>query len=125
MHTQATPPVAMIDDDEQVCRSLGRVLRESGFCPHIFLSAQEFLASPERAHLRCLLVDIQLGGLSGIALHRQLLSQRDTTPVIYITAQAEPAVRAEALSLGCAGFVLKTDAAAEIVTVLRRVTQHP
>ena len=115
-------PVAIIDDDESLCRSLGRLLRQSGFRPYLFLSAKDFLASPDRTGLRCLLIDIQLGGASGIDLHRQLLATGDATPVIYITAHTDPAVRVEAQSLGCAGFFLKTDPASAIVEVLRRVT---
>src|SRR5215470_3464072 len=124
MRASDTAPVAIIDDDESLCRSLGRLLRQSGFHPYIFLSARAFLDSPDRAGLRCLLIDIQLGDVSGIDLHRQLLATGDATPVIYITAHADPAVRREALSLGCAGFFLKTDAASAIIELLQRIT-HP
>ena len=115
-------PIAIIDDDESLCRSLGRLLRQSGFHPYLFLSARDFLDSPDRAGLRCLLIDVQLGDASGIDLHRQLLATGDATPVIYITAHTDPAVRSEAQSLGCAGFFLKTDPASAIVEALRRVT---
>jgi len=118
-------PVAIIDDDESLCRSLGRLLRQSGFHPYLFLSARDFLNSPDRPGLRCLLIDIQLGDTSGIVLHRQLLATGDATPVIYITALSDPTVRSEAQSLGCAGFFLKTDPASAIVEVLRRVTAGP
>jgi FixJ family two-component response regulator len=122
MSTTGTVPIAIIDDDASLCRSLGRLLRAAGFRPLSFLSAEEFLASPERPGLRCLLIDIQLGGMSGIALHRQLLAEGDTTPVIYITAHDEPSARIEALNTGCAGFFLKTDAGTAIIEALRRVT---
>jgi FixJ family two-component response regulator len=124
MPAAVSAPVAIIDDDESLCRSLGRVLRQAGFIPYTFLSARDFLDSPERAQLKCLLIDIQLGQVSGIDLHRQLLADGDATPVIYITAHADPAVRGEALGLGCAGFFLKTDAASAIIDVLQRVTQR-
>jgi FixJ family two-component response regulator len=121
MSAPAPAPIGIIDDDESLCRSLARLLRQAGFNPYIFLSAQNFLASPERAQLACLLIDIQLGEVSGIDLHRQLLAEGDATPVIYITAHTDPAVRAEALSLGCAGYFLKSEAASAIIDVLRRV----
>lgn len=124
MGAAASLPVAIIDDDESLCRSLGRVLRQAGFAPYTFLSAKDFLASPERTYLTCLLIDIQLGEVSGIDLHRQLLAAGDATPVIYITAHADPAVRREALDLGSAGFFLKTDAATGIIELLRRVTER-
>jgi FixJ family two-component response regulator len=82
--------VAIIDDDESLCRSLRRLLRQSGFHPPIYLSAEEFLDCSVRSRFDCLLLDIQLGGMSGIDLRRQLLSEGDMTPVIYITAHDEP-----------------------------------
>jgi FixJ family two-component response regulator len=118
----SAPRVAIIDDDESLCRSLGRLLRQAGFHPLTFPSAESFLQSPERPHLKCLLLDIQLGGMSGIELHRRLLAAGDTTPVIYITAHDEPAARTEAFSTGCAGFFLKTDPGAALIETLRRVT---
>jgi FixJ family two-component response regulator len=122
MSATGAVPIAIIDDDESLCRSLGRLVRQSGFHPVTFLSAEEFLESPERPTLQCLLVDIQLGGMSGIALHRRLLAEGDTTPVIYITAHDEPSARTEALNTGCAGFFLKTDAGTAIIEALRRAT---
>ena len=88
----------------------------------IFRSAEDFLASPGRALLRCLLLDIRLGGMSGIALHQRLLAEGDHTPVIYITAHEDEATRTEALRTGCAAFLLKTDASSAIIEALRRVT---
>jgi FixJ family two-component response regulator len=122
MSATGAVPIAIIDDDESLCRSLGRLVRQAGFRPVSFISAEDFLQSPERPELRCLLVDIQLGGMSGIDLHRQLLAEGDTTPVIYITAYDDPSARIDALNTGCAGFFLKTDAGSAIIEALRRVT---
>lgn len=115
-------PVAIIDDDEGLCRSLGRLVRQSGFRPLIFLSAEDFLEYPERMAVKCLLLDIQLEGMSGMALHEALLAAGDAPPVIYITGHDAPAVRDEASNRGCAGFFLKTDAGTAIIDALRRVT---
>lgn len=122
MSATGAVPIAIIDDDESLCRSLGRLVRQAGFSPVTFLSAEDFLQSPERTGVRCLLIDVNLGGMSGSALHRRLLTEGDTTPVIYITAHDEPSARAEALRTGCAGFFLKTDAGSGIIETLRRVT---
>jgi len=97
-------------------------MRRAGFHALTFHSAEEFLASPERASLRCLLLDIKLGGMSGIAMQQPLLTEGDRTPVIHITAHADEATRSQALNNGCAGFFLKTDANSEIIGVLHRVT---
>jgi FixJ family two-component response regulator len=124
MSTTAAVRVAIIDDDESICRSLGRLVRQAGFRPVSFLSAEDFLRSPERSGLRCLLVDIQLGGMSGIDLRRRLLAEGDTTPVIYATAHDESPTRIEALKTGCAGFFLKTDSGAAIIEALRHAVSQ-
>jgi FixJ family two-component response regulator len=122
MSATAAIPVAIIDDDESLCRSLSRLVRLAGFHPVIFLSAEHFLVVPVRPSFRCLLIDIQLGGISGIALRRRLLSEGDHTPVIYITARDDPGARTEAMNTGCAGFFRKTDPGSAIIEALRRVT---
>lgn len=114
--------IAIIDDDESLCRSLGRRVRQAGFRAVTFHSAEEFLKSREQPVLSCLLVDIQLGGMSGTALHRHLLAEGNTTPVIYMTGNDEPSARVEALNMGCAGFFLKPASGTAIIEALPRVT---
>ena len=114
--------IAVIDDDASLCRSLARLLQLSGFQAITFESAEQFLADPLRTHFGCLLVDIQLGGMSGIEMHGKLLEEGNRTPVVYITAFDDPRAKAEALKLGCAGYYRKTDAGPEILETVRRVS---
>jgi FixJ family two-component response regulator len=117
--------VAVIDDDASLCRSLARLLQQAGYQAITFESAEQFLADPLRAHFGCLLVDIQLGGMSGIEMHRILLAQGDRTPVVYITAFDDPRAKQEALELGAAAFFRKTDSGTEIIETVRGLTQAP
>ena len=112
--------IGVIDDDESLRRSLGRLLQLAGFQPVLFESAEEFLADPLRPHLRCLLVDIRLGGMSGIELHRQLIAEGSRTPFIYITAHDDAEARAAALGNNCAGLFRKTDPGADIIAAITR-----
>lgn len=112
-------PVAIIDDDASVCRSLSRLLRLAGFEPRAFHSAEAFLGDCNRGGFRCLLVDVQLNGMSGIDMQRAWNAQPGHAPLIFITAYDEPQVRAEALQAGCAGFFSKTDSGAQIVDAIR------
>ena len=114
--------VAIIDDDESLRRSLGRLLQLSGFQPLLFQSAEEFLADPLRRHLHCLLVDVRLGGMSGLELHDRLLAEGSRVSVIYITAQDDVGLRASALEKSCAGFFRKTDPGDDIVAAVSRAT---
>src|SRR4051812_48021307 len=119
---QATS-VAIIDDDVSLCRSLGRLLKLAGFECCSFPSAEEFLADSQRARFTCALVDVQLGGMSGLEMQRALKAQGDRTPLIFVTAHDEPSTRAEALQGGAAGFWSKSDDGARIMDAVRHVTK--
>ncbi|MBV8143853.1 MAG: response regulator [Gammaproteobacteria bacterium] len=114
--------MAIIDDDASANRALGRLLRGAGFEPSGFDSAESYLADPLRRSFACVLADIQLTGMSGLELQRQLQALGNHTPVIFITAHDDPGYRAEAIRCGCVGFFRKTDPGALIVDALRRAT---
>ena len=115
--------MAVVDDDASVGRSLGRLLRTAGFHPVTYLSAEAFLEDRKRPRFDCMLLDIQLGGISGLELSRRLAAVNDSTPVVFITAHDDPAVRAEALASGCAGFFRKNDTGSEIINLIRHTLQ--
>lgn len=66
--------VAVVDDDESVCESIGRLLRAAGLRPVCYPSAEAFLANASQPKFDCLLLDIQLSGISGVELSRQLVA---------------------------------------------------
>jgi FixJ family two-component response regulator len=112
--------VAVVDDDESMCRSFGRLLRTAGFQPITYTSAETFLEDHKRPRFDCLVLDIQLDGMSGLELSRRLAGVKDATPVVFITAHDNPEVRAEAESSGCAGYFRKTDSGASVLEAIRK-----
>lgn len=117
--------IAVIDDDESLCRSLARLLNQAGYQAITYPSAEDFLEDPLRTHFGCLLVDVQLGGMTGLEMYGRLKEQGNATPVVYITAHDDPRARAQALAMGCAGYFRKTDAGFDILETVRRVTAAP
>lgn len=119
-----SPPlyVAVVDDDEDVCRSLGRLLRAAGMQPVTYPSAEAFLADSKHPAFDCLVLDVQLGGMSGLELGEHLAAAGGHAPFICITAHDEPDVRARANAAGCAAFFRKTDSGAEVLDAIRRLT---
>ena len=113
--------IAVIDDDEIACRSMSRLLRAAHIQSITYLSAEAFLADTGRPTFNCLLLDIQLGGMSGLDLSRRLSTVKDATPVIFITANADPEMRLEAKISGCAGYFHKTDSGADVLAAIERV----
>jgi len=101
--------IAVVDDDESFCRSLGRLLRAADYQPVTYLSAEAFLADTKHPRFDCLLLDVSLGGISGLELGRRLGAVGSTTPVIYITAHDDPATRIAANAAGCVAFISKVE----------------
>ena len=117
--------IAVIDDDKSVGTSLGRLLRLAHFQPIAYSSAEAFLADERRPQFDCLLLDVRLGGMSGLDLLARLAVQPPHPPVIFITAIDDPAVRTRAKALGCSDFFLKSTPGADIVDAIRRATFDP
>ena len=113
--------VAVVDDDENSCRSLGRLLRAAGMQPITYGSAEAFLADTKHPRFDCLVLDVHLGGMSGIELGQRLVAEKRYAPFICITAHEEPELRAAAEAAGCAAFFRKSDAGSDVLDVIRRV----
>lgn len=113
--------VAVVDDDEHFGRSLGRLLRAAGMQSITYTSGEAFLADTKHPQFDCLVLDVQLGGMSGIELGRRLVAEGRYAPFIYVTAHDDPDARAGAEAAGCAGFFRKTDPGADMLKAIRRV----
>jgi FixJ family two-component response regulator len=122
MNQVATTYVAVVDDDEDICRSFGRLLRAAGLHAVTYDSAESFLADAKHPQFGCLVLDIQLGEMSGIELAQRLVAEGGRTPIIFITAHDDPEVRSVAEALGCAAYFRKTDSGKEVLEAIRRVT---
>ena len=121
MSSITTTYVAVVDDDENICRSFGRLLRAAGMQPITYASAESFLADTKHPQFGCLVLDIQLGAMSGIELAQRLADAGGRTPIIFITAHDDPDVRSAAEALGCAAYFRKTDSGQEVLDAIRRV----
>jgi FixJ family two-component response regulator len=82
---------AIVDDDEDVRRALGRLVRSLGHAVHMFGSAEEFESA--RVVVDCLILDVRLPGLSGPELRERLRSASTPTPVVFITGDSTPKAR--------------------------------
>ncbi len=107
MDATIQPIVYIVDDDASVRRALRRLIITTGMNAETFASAHEFLESLYREDGACLLVDIQMPGITGLALQQQLLERGSRIPVIFITAYDTPESRREADDLGAYGYYRK------------------
>lgn len=123
---QSTPPadlergrlIAVVDDDYRVLESLEDLLQSSGYQTLLSLSAEEFLQSPHRRHVRVLISDIGLPGMSGIELVRTLRQRSEYLPTILITGRTEAHLEQDASDLGLLGFLTKPFDTSELLDIL-------
>jgi FixJ family two-component response regulator len=100
--------IAVVDDDRGLLAGLQDLLDAHGFATKVFASAEAFLDFyPAAIDIDCLLLDLHLGGMSGIELRRRLKSSGSTIPVIFMTAHDNDAIRRQALEEGCVAYLRK------------------
>ena len=110
--------VAVVDDDPSMLRATENLLDAHGFANKVFASAEEFLDRGAATQIDCLLLDIHLGGMSGIELRRQLKASGSMLPVIFITALDDEAMRGEALKAGCVACLRKPFQARQLIDAI-------
>ena len=102
------PLISIVDDDVSVRKSLQRLIRSAGMKACVFASAEEFLNSAHPRKADCLILDVQLPGMSGTELFRQLNMHKYKVPVIFITAHgSDEQARSEAASNWTVRFLIK------------------
>jgi FixJ family two-component response regulator len=89
--------VAIMDGDIAMRKALENLLSASGYCkgiaPSRLLSGEAFLDAPPRSKASCLIVDIQLGDISGVELRRQLAATGFSFPIIFMSASDDETIR--------------------------------
>jgi len=106
MSTSQPPVVVAVVEDHPPSRTaLGRLLSAAGFEPALFESAEAYLdAAPMPT---CVVVDVQLPGMSGIELQERLRAAGAAPPIIVMTSSREEVIRERAQQNGCAAFSWK------------------
>jgi len=99
--------VIVVDDSASVLKSVARLLAHHGIDSRTFASAEAFLESDSVQMATCLLLDIQLGGISGIELQRRLAASGSKRPVIFMTGSDDKDMRDKAMDAGCIAYLRK------------------
>jgi len=99
--------IAIVDDDDSFRVALESFVRSLGYRAQGFASAEALLQSGKAAEADCIVTDIHMPGIGGIALTRELDSLGCTAPVILLTGRTGPGIRREAQESGAHCFLLK------------------
>jgi CheY-like chemotaxis protein len=99
--------VLVVDDDPGMLKGIRRLLRQHAYEPILFSSAEAFKGHTDFEDVLCIILDINLKDGSGIDLRHRLKADGHSVPIIYITGNDNPAVRATALQSGCIAYITK------------------
>jgi len=99
--------VAVVDDDASVRRALTRLLQSAGLRVLTCASATEFLATGVSSAPDCVILDIHLGGMSGLEMLSRLRESGCSLPVLIITAHDDAQTREAAARVGCTAYLRK------------------
>jgi len=100
-------PVCVVDDDASVRDAVGGLLRSAGLTVKTFGSAREFLASPRLDAPSCLVLDVELPGLSGLDLQQELVRGNVQVPIIFLTGHGDIPMSVRAIKAGALDFLTK------------------
>ena len=124
MATAPDPQIHIVDDDGAVRDAVRELVETAGMRGALYSSAEEFLAACDAATAGCLLLDIRLGGLSGLELQERLRERACDLPVIMLTGHGDVPAATRAFKQGAFDFVQKPFDPPALLECLRRALQH-
>jgi FixJ family two-component response regulator len=116
--------IAIVDDDLSARRGLQRLIRSAGWDAESFASAQEFLARRGTEVPSCLVLDLQLPGLSGIDLQKQLAEVGLTIPIVFLTGHGDIPTSVKAMKAGAVEFLTKPVDASDLLRAIQEAVER-
>ena len=116
--------VFVVDDDASVREALGGLVRSAGLSVATYATAQEFLASPRAEGPSCLVLDVQLPGLSGLDLQRRMAEVNLEIPIIFITGHGDIPTSVRAMKAGAVEFLTKPFGDDDLLTAIHEAIER-
>lgn len=112
--------VLVLDDDPEVGESIADLLHSADLASEVFTSPHEFLRHPRPATTACLILDVQLAGLSGLDLQADLAKGDPPLPIIFISGHGTIPMSVRAMKRGAVEFLTKPFDAEELLAAVRQ-----
>jgi FixJ family two-component response regulator len=116
--------VAIVDDDPGMRKAMAILLSAFGYRTEQFSSGKAFLDAATKSEATCLVVDIQLGDISGLEMGRQLVAAGCKFPIIFMTACGDETIHSQAMEFGCVAYLLKPFSAKLLVEAIVKAIGH-
>ena len=114
------PTVFIVDDDASFLKSIERLLRSTGFVTQCYSSAVDFIAQQAPDRVGCVLADLRMPDMDGIALQAHLARSGNPLPVVFLTGHGDIPTSVEAMRQGAEDFLVKTAPKEAIIAAVER-----
>jgi FixJ family two-component response regulator len=101
------PLIFIVDDDPSIRTFLNRLIGSLGYRAKVFASGEELLLGPRPDCPACIILDVQMPGLSGLDLQRELARIEPQLPIIFVTGHGDIPMSVQAMKAGAVGFFTK------------------
>ena len=112
--------IAVVDDDPEIRDLMKDLLTRFGFQVELFASAEAFIMAAPTCNASCLLLDVQLGGMTGIELAKELVVLGFRFPVIFMTGSMNISFEKKAIEGGCVAYLHKPFATERLIEALTK-----
>ena len=113
--------VYVVDDDEAVRDSLQWLLEGQDYRVRCFDSAENFLARYDNREVACLIVDVRMGGMTGLELQDRLLERKSPLPIVFITGHGDVPMAVNSMKKGALDFIQKPFNEEELLNLVERM----
>jgi FixJ family two-component response regulator len=110
--------IAVVDDDPSVREALDSLLSSLWYRTELYESAAEFIATALTTEASCLLLDVQLGAMTGIELACYLIAAGFSFPTIFMTGSKDESYQRDGASLGCVDYLHKPFPASRLICAI-------
>lgn len=121
---EAEVVIAIVDDDPSTRRGLQRLIRSVGWKAETFASAQEFLARPRVESPTCVVLDLQLPGLSGLELQKRMTEVGLEIPIVFLTGHGNIPDSVRAMKAGAVQFLTKPVDQQELLLAIEEAVER-
>ena len=116
--------IFIIDDEDSVRASLSALLSEYDYEVEAFESAQAFLNSFGDGKPGCIILDIQMPGMTGLELQEKLIAKKLFTPIIFVTGQGTISWSVQAMKQGAVNFLEKPYDESELIESIKEALEQ-
>ena len=116
--------VYVVDDDEAVRDSLQWLLEGKDYRVRCFDSAEAFLTRYDPREIACLIIDIRMGGMSGLELQDKLIERKSPLPIVFITGHGDVPMAVNTMKKGALDFIQKPFDEHELLGLVERMLDH-